>query len=326
MNLIEKYIQEVTRRLPERNREDIALELRSTIEDMLPDDYTEQDVENVLTQMGDPVLLAREYRDWPQYLIGPRYFEVYMTLLKIGSCIGAAIALIAYLAQQAVGFTGEESFLSLFPTFIIGAAGSVIEAAMQVFFWTTLSFAIVERTDPSKDGKPFTLKKWSPDDLKDVPDRAKERRISHFEVFGGLFWTAVWGTVYYHADHLVGIYHSDTDGMEFVTPIFNQEILHMYWPAMIMIIILEIALSLFKWKNGKWTIKLAAFNTILQIICTAVFILIINQAHLFDTGFITYLGQSSYDRILKGIINLAIIIFFMGAAYNAYDGFRKAKR
>lgn len=32
MNLIEVYIQEVIRRLPEKSREDIALELRSTIE------------------------------------------------------------------------------------------------------------------------------------------------------------------------------------------------------------------------------------------------------------------------------------------------------
>ena len=44
MKLIEVYIQEVTRRIPEKNREDIALELRSTIEDMLPGDYSEEDV------------------------------------------------------------------------------------------------------------------------------------------------------------------------------------------------------------------------------------------------------------------------------------------
>ncbi len=36
MNLIETYVYEVTRRLPEKTRGDIALELRSTIEDMLP--------------------------------------------------------------------------------------------------------------------------------------------------------------------------------------------------------------------------------------------------------------------------------------------------
>lgn len=39
MNLIDLYIQEVAKRLPEKNREDITLELRSTIDDMLPEDY-----------------------------------------------------------------------------------------------------------------------------------------------------------------------------------------------------------------------------------------------------------------------------------------------
>lgn len=39
MNLIEVYIHEVVRRLPEKNRQDIALELKSTVEDMLPEDY-----------------------------------------------------------------------------------------------------------------------------------------------------------------------------------------------------------------------------------------------------------------------------------------------
>ena len=326
MNLIETYIQEVIRRLPERNREDIALELRSTIEDMLPEDYTEPDVKDVLTQMGDPAKLAREYRDWPQYLIGPRYFESYMALLKIGLSIGSAIALIAYLAQLVNGFTGEESFLSLLSAIIIGAAGSVIETAMHVFFWTTVSFAVVERIDSSKGGQPFIFKKWTPDDLKEVLDRTKERKISNVEVFGGLFWTAVWATVYYYADQLVGIYHSGTNGLEFITPIFNQEVLQMYWPAIIALIALEIVLSLFKWMSGKWTIKLAAFNTVLQIITTVVFILIANQPHLFDAQFIAYLGQSFNEEVRTWTINLAMTLFFMGAAFNVYDGFRKAKR
>ena len=77
MNLIEVYIQEVTRRLPEKSREDIALELRSTIEDMLPDDYNEEDVKLVLEKLGNPASLASGYQDQPMYLIGPRYFDVY---------------------------------------------------------------------------------------------------------------------------------------------------------------------------------------------------------------------------------------------------------
>ncbi|ECH9276498.1 hypothetical protein YV30_23930, partial [Salmonella enterica subsp. enterica] len=62
-DLIELYVYEVTRRLPERNREDIALELRSTIEDMLPEDYGEAEVKEALAKLGDPAMLAAQYRD-----------------------------------------------------------------------------------------------------------------------------------------------------------------------------------------------------------------------------------------------------------------------
>lgn len=58
MNLIEVYIREVTRRLPEKNCEDIALELRSTIADMLPEHYGEEEVKNVLGKLGSPVKLV----------------------------------------------------------------------------------------------------------------------------------------------------------------------------------------------------------------------------------------------------------------------------
>ena len=96
MNLIEVYIQEVTRRLSEKSREDIALELRSTIEDMLPDDYKEEDVKLVLEKLGNPASLASGYQDQPMYLIGPRYFDVYVTLLKMILPIAGAIALDSY--------------------------------------------------------------------------------------------------------------------------------------------------------------------------------------------------------------------------------------
>lgn len=62
MKLMEIYIQEVTRRLSEKSRDDIVLELRSTIEDMLPADYTEQDAKVVLEKLGNPAILASGYR------------------------------------------------------------------------------------------------------------------------------------------------------------------------------------------------------------------------------------------------------------------------
>lgn len=100
MNLIDIYVEEVAKRLPEKNREDIILELRSTIEDMLPDDYNEDDEKRVLEKLGSPVSLANGYLDRPMHLIGPRYFDVYTTLLKMIIPIAVVIALIAMVAEN----------------------------------------------------------------------------------------------------------------------------------------------------------------------------------------------------------------------------------
>lgn len=49
---------------------------------MLPDNYNEDDEKRVLEKLGSPVSLANGYLDRPMHLIGPRYFDVYLTLLK----------------------------------------------------------------------------------------------------------------------------------------------------------------------------------------------------------------------------------------------------
>jgi len=326
MKLIDLYIQEVTRRLPEKNRKDIALELRSTIEDMLPDGYTEKEVKEVLEKMGNPAMLASGYSDQPQHLIGPRYFDMYKTVLKMGLPISAIITFISFVATQVVGFNGEEAIINVLITILSKGLVTMLYTALQVFFWTTLSFAIAERIDPSKNQEPltFNMKKWTPDDLKDIPYMAKERMISKVEVFGGLFWTAIWSTVYFYADHLVGVYQGGGEGLVFVTPIFNQQVLQSYWPVVVIIIVMEVLLALYKLVIAKWTMKMSLFNTALQIICIVVFIFIINNANIFHPDFIIFMGNE-LDVSISWLKGIATSLFMIGAAYNVYDGFRRIK-
>jgi len=68
-------------------------------------------------------------------------------------------------------------------------------------------------------------------------------------------WTAIRATLYFYADHLVGVYEGDGDGLEFVTPSLNQEVVLQYWPIVVIVIGFEIALSLYKLIKGKWTKK-----------------------------------------------------------------------
>jgi hypothetical protein len=113
MNLIDIYIQEETRRLPEKSRADIALELKSTIEDMLPDDYNEEDIKEALSKLGNPAALAAGYRDQPMHLIGPRYFDVYISLLKMILPIAAAVSLISLAAEFIFNFNRDEAIINM---------------------------------------------------------------------------------------------------------------------------------------------------------------------------------------------------------------------
>ncbi|MED3480295.1 hypothetical protein P4554_27470 [Bacillus thuringiensis] len=329
MNLIDLYIQEVAKRLPEKNSEDITLELRSTIEDMLPEDYSEEDVKSVLKKLGSPVSLANGYLDRPMHLIGPRYFDVYTTLLKMIIPIAAVIALISMVAENFIGYSGDQAVLNVILQLIGKGIGEIFEVGLHVFFWLTLVFVILERTDKDKGIEPLTtsLKKWTPDDLKNISYIPKKKAISKFEVFAGLMWTAVWATLYFYANHLVGLYNGTANGLKFVSPTFNQDVLLQYWPIVVIMIVFEICISLYKLVQGQWTQRLAIGNAILQIAGTIVFIVIVVNPHVFNAGFITYLANAftiSPEGFKTWLVGGGIVIYTLSAAINIFDGFRKA--
>ncbi|NSL67087.1 HAAS signaling domain-containing protein [Bacillus toyonensis] len=329
MSLIDMYVQEVAKRLPDKNREDITLELRSTIEDMLPDDYNEDDVKSVLEKLGSPVSLANEYLDRPMHLIGPRYFDVYTTLLKMIIPIAAVIALIAMVAENFISYTGDQAVLDVILKLIGKGIGEIVEVGLHVFFWLTLVFAVLERTDKEKDPHPLTtsLKKWTPDDLKNISYIPKKKAISKFEVFGGLMWTAIWATLYFYANHLVGVYNGTENGLKFIAPTFNQDVLLQYWPIILVMIVFEVAISLYKLVQGQWTKRLAIGNGILQVVGTIVFIVIVVNPHIFNEGFITYLANVftiSPEGFKTRLVGGGIIIYTLSAAINIFDGFRKS--
>lgn len=329
MNLIEVYIHEVTRRLPEKNREDIALELHSTIEDMLPDDYSEEDVKESLKKMGNPAILASGYRDQPMYLIGPLYYDIYVTLLKMILPIAAIISLISMIAEYFIGYHGEEAVINVVLDIVGFGIWRIIEVGIQMFFWLTLIFAILERTDKGKGERPLTanLQKWTPDNLKNISYIPKKKSISKFEVFGNLIWTAIWSTLYFYANQLVGMYRDSGNGLEFVTPALNQEVLMEYWPFVVIVIGFEIVLSLYKLIKEKWTKKMAIINTVLQLIGTIVFIVILINSNLFNQDFITHITNlftMTVNQFKSWIIGGGIFFFIVSAAISVFDGFRKA--
>lgn len=330
MHLIEIYIHEVTRRIPEKNREDIALELRSTIEDMLPDDYDEEEVKTVLSKLGNPAVLASEYSDKPMHLIGPRYYDLYITLLKMIIPIAVVISLIALTADYLIEYNGDHSVAYIITTVTSKSIGSILEVGIQVFFWLTLVFAIVERTDNSKDNHPLTTKwtKWTPDDLKDLTLIHKKKAISKFEVFTNLLWIAVWATVYFNAENLIGVYKGGEGPLNFVAPAFNQEVLHQYWPIILVIIGLETALAIYKLIQKHWTKGLALCTTAFELIVIIVFSIILTHPNVFNREFIVYMSDLlsvEATQFETGLIGGGIALLILVAVLNIYEGYRKSR-
>ena len=91
------------------------------------------------------------------------YVRLLRSLLIIVPPIVGALALVASMID------GDQSVTEI----VLGVVGSVVMAAIQVGFWTTLGFALFEHASrdkpiPSRSG-------WSPDDLDELP---ADRQIS----------------------------------------------------------------------------------------------------------------------------------------------------
>jgi hypothetical protein len=294
---------------------------------MLPEDHTEQDVKTVLLKLGDPVTLASGYRDRPMHLIGPRYFDVYINLLKMILPIAAVISLIALVGDNPFRDTGNTVMEAILKIIGKGISG-IISTGIQVFFWLTLSFAILERLDTSKDQSPLTkdLKPWTPENLKDIPNISKKKAVPMIEVFASLLGLSVFAALYFNAANLLGVYEKRNGSLIFVTPSFNQDVLNSYWLLVSCVIIIGVLLAIYKLFLGRWTLKLALFHAIYQLLYTLAFIIIISNPDLLNPEFLAYQRTLfSIDEWKSSIYWGLILISIIFAAYDSYQGFRKAK-
>ena len=190
MKLIERYVHDVTRRLPEKQRGDVARELTAEIEDMVADRAngkkpTARHAYDVLTEMGDPSMFADQYRDHPRFLIGPDYFEAYVVLLKTIYLI--VLPILVFVLWMTDALVTNQSAGEL----ILKIAGVALEASIQIFFWTTLSFVVVQKLAGTK----VKGNEWTPDDLPNAPP---SQEIARSESYFAIAWSvfAVLATLY----------------------------------------------------------------------------------------------------------------------------------
>lgn len=181
---------DVTRRLPEKQREDVAKELTVEIEEIAKGkagkkQVSKQHVYDVLMELGSPSSFADQYRDKPRYLIGPDYYEPYISILK--SIYIVVLPILAFILWMTESLTANHTPISL----IVKVLGQTLEVSVHIFFWSTLSMFFVQKV---ADGQPPDHD-WKPDDLPDLP---AGQEISRNDSYFAIGWSvlAVLATLY----------------------------------------------------------------------------------------------------------------------------------
>lgn len=242
--LVERYVRQVGRYLPQKERTEIERELRSLIQDQLDDRYTGvpsvADVASVLAELGEPRQMAASYGS-EQYLVGPDLYPNMMMVLRLGwlriptlvVCLNVIWALVSSQQGTVLGLFIESMFTALSVTFTFSAV-------------VVLVFAILQHVGIELD-TPKTA--FNPLDLPAVDDPAA---IDHFEVAFSMAFSAFAALVMFYFMRVGGLtlrFNLNDPGEVIVSPT-----LWMFLFAMTLLA--QISLHLLVLRRNGWSVGL----------------------------------------------------------------------
>ncbi len=325
MEMIDRYVHAVTERLPEETREDVARELRVNIEDMLPDNATKEDVRTVLEKLGNPNVLSNEYRQVKRYLIGPAMYDTYVPILKL--VVGIAAIAFAFLAL--IGVIAEPT--KHISAMIVDVLSAAFEGAVMAFLWVTLIFVLLERVNIQEGSLPLKKKKWSVDDLPPIVQHPGSR-IKRSEIVISLFFTVVFTSILLFRPELFSWYELRDNSLQLVGPFFDIVQLQNYIPAIAILAVIQLGLSIYKFLVLRWTLPLAIINTLNNLGIVLLVCLMLNDHSLFNQSLFSYIAGvfntsvGGVEVILSRGSLVFMIIFVILCGIDSISGFVKCRK
>ncbi|MGW2621568.1 permease prefix domain 1-containing protein [Micromonospora taraxaci] len=248
--LTDRYLAATLRSVPAPRRDEIASELRASIDDMIESrtdggqDATTAERE-VLTELGNPDRLAARYADRRLQLIGPTYYLLWLRLLKLLlSFIPALVGTVVTVVEAAEG----KGFGAIGPGLVVA-----MQVAVQITFWLTVTFAIIDRTQPAVD-----LPEWTVDQLPDAPVR---RGIPLADTIASVIMLVL--TIGYLPFQHYQSWVKDSDGENI--PLLDPALWSFWLPALIVVLVLSVIFEVVKYRIGRWTWGLFGVKALLNL-------------------------------------------------------------
>lgn len=310
--LTDRYIWAVQNSLPENQRAEIDRELRATIADTIDaklaagsDPATAE--REVILELGDPYRLAAGYADRPLQLIGPKLFPDYIRLLKVLYAIVLPVAAAGILLGQLLSQPeniGEA---------IGSSVGVVISVAVHIGFWTTLVFAVIERSPET------TWSSWDPDTLPQLPvgntinvSDTLASIVWMVIILGGIVWGQVWPMF--------------RDAAGAVIPLFDQSLWSFWLPYLLAVTVLELVFHVVLYRRGKWSWPLAIINLVLGAAFIIPLLWLLLTEQLINPAFLA-VAEIAPLFAADGVVTIVLAVVMIAAGLaSAVTGFVRASR
>lgn len=317
-DLIERYIYAVTRRLPGKQRGDVAQELRGLIEDLLAERCggctpKEKDVRVVLTELGDPAELALQYgEEGRACLIGQPYYSSYKVVMGV---VWVAVAVgmgVSSLVLMAIGQWTPWEMVGKF-------LANTIQGLTSAFAFVTLLFAFFEKRGV----------RWnqSLDDLPPVPKKSQE--ISLWESAVGIGFCVIFLVIFLWVPEVLGFVVDDRGNH---VSLFDVQAIRDSWPCIAAFGLLGIAGESVKLVERRYTKKVLIVTVVTNLLSAAVAILWLGRGKLFSWEYSTQIHTilegndiaanllGNFHLFFLGVLLLAIVMDTAETAYRTLKG------
>lgn len=218
--LVNQYINEVLKRIPRKNRNEVRAELEKLITEKMKNDNTNE--EDVLKQLGNPAILARNYTTETPFIISKEYYFYYIFVLKIALICVTISSIISGLIES---FTDSayssplivSFYIKFFSNFISNLIVNLITGGLIVFGGVTLVFGILQHynvnLESSKDSN------WTPSNLKTVQHR--KHTISRSDCIVSIIFTVLFAMLLIMCPQFIGAFTVSDGKIVKYIPVLN---------------------------------------------------------------------------------------------------------
>jgi hypothetical protein len=310
--LTDRYVWAVVRTVPGARRADIETRVRASVDSAIAAKVAggaaEEAAElDAITELGDPDRRAADYVGRPSSLIGPAYFFDYRRVLIVVVSVAAPTMFFAVILTQLIVRSN--------PLDALGTALSAsFSVAVQAAFWTTLAFAMIERTAPERRDR-ATL--WKPALLPKVPTAEKIGIGS--TIAGVLGYLLFIGLIVWQGN----IWVVQTAGGE-RTAVLDPALWALWLPWFIAVAVLEIVFLAVAYAIGHWTWGLAWANVALNLVFAVPAVWLLATDRVFNREFLEMMAMpTDVVRIASAVFEFVVVLV---AVLDTLDGFRRARR